>query len=91
MKFGPGIRSKANLGEALFSTLGELATFRCINPTALVEIRDLDELTTAEGFTSVVHSVIEGSCGMKVIVSRPNSTGQRMATVALTSENAESV
>lgn len=61
----------------------------CIEHKATVKIRDLDKLTTVEEVTAAINTTIEGSVEANVFVSRANSSGQKVATITLTMEKAE--
>lgn len=61
MQLGPGTESKAKYGNDHRSTLGDTAAVSCEGLEAIIDLRDLDELTTVEEVTAAVNATMEGN------------------------------
>lgn len=60
-------------GDALWSTLDDSDTVKCVEAKAVTEWGDLDELITVEEVGAVVNTALEGSIESKEFVSKPNT------------------
>lgn len=53
------LASKTKFDDALRSSQGESTTICCVEPKAIIELLDLDELTTIKEVTTVIDSTME--------------------------------
>lgn len=88
VELGLGTESKTKFCDALPSTLGNYATIRCVESNAIVELRDLNKLTSVEEVSAAVDTAFQGNLEGEVFVSKANFWHQKMAMV--TSNHRES-
>lgn len=89
VELGRQTGDKAAFGNNLRSSLGGAASVRTLEPKETVEIRDLDDLTTAEEVTAAVISATGGKAeNLVVSLTNSNNRAQRMAIVTLSTREA---
>lgn len=85
MEVGNNSKDKAAFVDQLANVLRENATIRNMEPRKSIMIKDLDSLTTPEEVTEAIKNFLSDSVEeLRVVVTKPNRSEQRMAIVTLT-------